>query len=101
MAADLYQSPGAKPPPYWRSPRNAHISGVCPAVSWTELDRPGKSPGLHKCTLGLMGKGLGKGGAKRHRKVLRDNIQGITKPVIRRLARRSGVKRISDNTTSD
>ncbi|XP_034064161.1 histone H4-like [Gymnodraco acuticeps] len=36
--------------------------------------------------------GLGKGGAKRHRKVLRDNIQGIT---IRRLARRGGVKRIS------
>lgn len=35
---------------------------------------------------------LGKGGAKRHRKVLRDNIQGITKPVIRRLARRGGVK---------
>lgn len=30
-----------------------------------------------------MGKGahgLGKGGSKRHRKVLRDNIQGITKP---------------------
>ena len=26
-------------------------------------------------------KGLGKGGAKRHRKILRDNIQGITKPV--------------------
>merc|ERR1719315_483032 len=26
--------------------------------------------------------------AKRHRKVLRDNIQGITKPAIRRLARR-------------
>ncbi|XP_033969858.1 histone H4-like [Trematomus bernacchii] len=41
------------------------------------------------------GKGLGKGGAKRHRKVLRDNIQGITKPAIRRLARRGGVKRIS------
>ena len=41
------------------------------------------------------GKG-GKGGAgKRHRKVLRDNIQGITKPAIRRLARRGGVKRIS------
>jgi histone H4 len=39
--------------------------------------------------------GLGKGGAKRHRKVLRDNIQGITKPAIRRLARRGGVKRIS------
>ena len=29
------------------------------------------------------------------RKVLRDNIQGITKPAIRRLARRGGVKRIS------
>merc|ERR1712080_727786 len=44
---------------------------------------------------GKVGKGLGKGGAKRHRKVLRDNIQGITKPAIRRLARRGGVKRIS------
>ena len=38
---------------------------------------------------------MGKGGAKRHRKILRDNIQGITKPAIRRLARRGGVKRIS------
>ena len=44
---------------------------------------------------GKGGKGLGKGGAKRHRKVLRDNIQGITKPAIRRLARRGGCKRIS------
>ncbi|KAH9009808.1 hypothetical protein EDB84DRAFT_1276528, partial [Lactarius hengduanensis] len=35
------------------------------------------------------------GGAKRHRRILRDNIQGITKPAIRRLARRGGVKRIS------
>ena len=33
-------------------------------------------------------------GAKRHRKILRDNIQGTTKPAIRRLARRGGVKRI-------
>ena len=39
---------------------------------------------------------LGKGGAKRHRMILRDNIQGITKPEIRRLARRGGVKRISN-----
>ena len=30
--------------------------------------------------------GRGKGGAKRHRKVLRDKIQGITKPAIRRLS---------------
>jgi histone H4 len=44
---------------------------------------------------GKGGKGLGTGGAKRHRKVLRDNIQGITKGSIRRLARRGGVKRLS------
>ena len=43
---------------------------------------------------GKGGKGLGYN-AKRHRKVLRDNIQGVTKPAIRRLARRGGVKRIS------
>ncbi|XP_002720058.1 histone H4-like [Oryctolagus cuniculus] len=41
------------------------------------------------------GKGLGKGGAKRHCKVLRDNIQGITKPAICHLARRGGIKCIS------
>jgi histone H4 len=50
------------------------------------ISTPGKGKG---------GKGLGKPGAKRHRKVLRDNIQGVTKPAIRRLARRGGVKRIS------
>jgi histone H4 len=66
---------------------------------------------LTRLSGGKGGKGLGKGGAKRHRKVrrrsiqfvtsliiiqiLRDNIQGITKPAIRRLARRGGVKRIS------
>ncbi len=44
---------------------------------------------------GKGGKGLGKEGAKLHRKILRDNIQGITKSAIRRLARRGGVKRIS------
>jgi histone H4 len=43
---------------------------------------------------GISAAGGGKGG-KRHRKILRDNIQGITKPAIRRLARRGGVKRIS------
>ena len=45
---------------------------------------------------GKGGKGLGKGGAKRHRKVMRDNILGITKPAIRRLAHRGGVKSIRD-----
>lgn len=64
---------------------------------------------------GKHGLGLGKSTAKRHRyihaylpflpinlpnfsfnsKILRDNITGITKPAIRRLARRGGVKRIS------
>lgn len=39
--------------------------------------------------------GRGKGGVKRHRRVPRDSIQGITKPSIRRLARSGGVKRIS------
>ncbi|KAF2208967.1 hypothetical protein CERZMDRAFT_7450, partial [Cercospora zeae-maydis SCOH1-5] len=46
--------------------------------------------------LGLAGKGL-----KRHRKILRDNLQGITKGSIRRLARRGGVKRISDSIYPD
>jgi histone H4 len=45
---------------------------------------------------GQYGKGLGKGSAKRHRKAASDNIHGITKPAIRRLARRGGVKRISN-----
>eukprot|EP00300_Choanocystis_sp_HF-7_P027945 c3325_g1_i1.p1 GENE.c3325_g1_i1~~c3325_g1_i1.p1 ORF type:complete len:119 (+),score=7.73 c3325_g1_i1:45-359(+) len=44
---------------------------------------------------GKGGKGLGKGGARRHRKVLRDNIMGISKPSILRLARRGGVKRMN------
>ena len=44
---------------------------------------------------GIGGKGLGKGVAIRHHKILRDNIQGISKPAIRRLARRGGVMRIS------
>ncbi|KAI1268882.1 histone-fold-containing protein [Xylariaceae sp. FL1019] len=64
---------------------------------------PGKvDPRGAKGTRGLgKGKGMGglggKGGIKRHRKILRDNILGITKPAIRRLARRGGVKRISAN----
>jgi len=45
---------------------------------------------------GKGGKGLGKGGAKRStKKVHRDTIKGVTKPAIRRLARRGGVKRLS------
>ena len=46
---------------------------------------------------GKGGMGGGKSGAKRmdFRKTLRESILGITKPAIRRLARRGGVKRIS------
>lgn len=44
---------------------------------------------------GKGGKGFGKVGAKRFRKSAKDVILGITKPAIRRLARRGGVKRIS------
>merc|ERR1711994_784298 len=54
--------------------------------------------------MGIGGRGKGKGGmaggksgAKRFepRRSLSDSILGITKPAIRRLARRGGVKRIS------
>jgi len=44
---------------------------------------------------GKGGKGYGKIGAKRIRKPAKDILMGITKPAIRRLARRGGVKRIS------
>jgi histone H4 len=44
---------------------------------------------------GKGGLGLGKGGAKRHSNLIRDTLQGITKPAIRRLARHGRVKRIS------
>ena len=45
----------------------------------------------------LSGKGLGKGKGKggKRRRILKENILGITKGTIRRLARRGGVKRIS------
>jgi histone H4 len=43
----------------------------------------------------IAGKTLPKTGAKRHRKIIKDCIRGITKPAIRRMARRGGVKRIS------
>ena len=68
-----------------RAPRATRLTPAPPRA-------PPRSPQAGR---GKGGKGLGKGGAKRHRKVLRDNIQGITKPAIRRLARRGGVKRIS------
>ncbi|CAG5113009.1 Oidioi.mRNA.OKI2018_I69.chr2.g7160.t1.cds [Oikopleura dioica] len=41
------------------------------------------------------GNNVVKSGFKRHRKVLKDNILGITKADIRRLARRGGITRMS------
>lgn len=43
------------------------------------------------------GKALWKDVAKRHRKIHRDAISGISKNELRRLARRGGVKRISSS----
>lgn len=58
---------------------------LVPAVS-----RPKPTPSRGKGPLGR-----GRGGAKRHRKILADSVMGVTNPAIRRLARRGGVKRIS------
>ncbi|KAJ6571434.1 histone-fold-containing protein [Mycena capillaripes] len=44
---------------------------------------------------GTGSKGLGQGGGKRHRRFILRKMTGITKPTIRRLARRGGIKRIS------
>ena len=52
-----------------------------------------------RAKIGGKGKG-GKAGAKRfasQKKSLKETIMGITKPAIRRLARRGGVKRISSH----
>ncbi|KAJ2711243.1 hypothetical protein H4R19_003344 [Coemansia spiralis] len=73
-------------PAFFRTARYPRFSTHPHSPQTTVLNMSGRGKG---------GKGLGKGGAKRHRKILRDNIQGITKPAIRRLARRGGVKRIS------
>ncbi|KIJ92042.1 hypothetical protein K443DRAFT_685490 [Laccaria amethystina LaAM-08-1] len=51
----------------------------------THHETPGRGKG---------GKGLGGKGIKRHRKILRDSIQVIPRPSLRRVARRGGVKRI-------
>ena len=75
-----------KPQPYGINTKNLQKIGIILVHLHNKYNMSGRGKG---------GKGLGKGGAKRHRKVLRDNIQGITKPAIRRLARRGGVKRIS------
>ncbi|KAM3505788.1 hypothetical protein MY11210_007827 [Beauveria gryllotalpidicola] len=55
--------------------------------------------GPHQLRKGVAGKTLGAPGktfgARRSRKISKDAILGITRPAIRRLARRGGVKRMS------
>ena len=89
-------------PRLWRPPVQqpaAHQPAAAPIapvpLNPAVFDGPDDEPAAPVRSRGRGGAGRGKGGAKRHRKVLRDNIQGITKPAIRRLARRGGVKRIS------
>lgn len=45
--------------------------------------------------------GRAKEGVMKHRKIYRDNIHGITKPAIKRLARRGGVKTFSGSVVAD
>ncbi|XP_010000747.1 PREDICTED: uncharacterized protein LOC104393000 [Chaetura pelagica] len=71
----------------------ARAPGSCPGAATGQGPAPRSAPAPAPNQVGPQHiKGTA---AKRHRKGLRDNIQGITKPAIRRLARRGGVKRIS------
>ncbi|KAG5356470.1 Histone H4.1 [Yarrowia sp. C11] len=74
-------------------------SGRSNTKNFNPRSKPGKDTGNGKVVVkgsgrGKGAKGLGVVGPLRHRKVLRDSISGVTKPAIRRLARRGGVKRI-------
>ena len=81
--------------PFLTSPncdtRCFHIASTAPFVSlWGKVSR--KKGSMAKGKKGGEAKGSS---SKRMKKVLAENIRGITKPAIRRLARRGGVKRIS------
>eukprot|EP00796_Vickermania_ingenoplastis_P004496 gene4497-3287_t len=71
---------------------------LCPFLFFTRLSYSSPLP-EHTHQESNMAKGKksadAKGSQKRQKKVLRDNIRGITRGSIRRLARRGGVKRIS------
>ncbi|UNI21601.1 hypothetical protein JDV02_007576 [Purpureocillium takamizusanense] len=71
-------------------PGQARRAPPYPASSSGGKARPGTASRVHPAVGGKTVTG-----AKRHRKILRDSIKGVTKPAIRRLARRGGVKRIS------
>ena len=100
LAKELFQEADAKAGVFKSEPRSRCQADAeaAPSPQTVQLLQP-LGPLLPLNTRatgrGKGGKGLGKGGTKRNRIVLRDNIQGITKPAMRRLARRAGVKRIS------
>jgi len=79
---DLLQGGASAPEP---TPLNAMRS---PSVL-------GKGSSFREAAVFGRSKGQGVSGVKRHQKVLKGDIQGISKPSIRRLARRGGVVRIS------
>lgn len=60
-----------------------------------QMEWPAKKMDAVKSDKKTKSTSMTKTGAKRHRKLLRDTIQGVTKPALRRLARRAGIKRIS------
>ncbi|KAH8728835.1 histone-fold-containing protein [Phaeosphaeriaceae sp. PMI808] len=78
-----------------------------PVSSATVSPSPGTLPAQSRAN--KLGLGLGKGagglgkvkGLKRHSKVQRDTIFGVTKGDIRRLARRGGIKRIAATIYDD
>ncbi|KAH6614077.1 histone-fold-containing protein [Boeremia exigua] len=75
--------------------------GPRPGVASSSTSRAAQlGIGLGKGAAGLGGLGKGKG-IRRHQKIQRDTIQGVTKGDIRRLARRGGVKRISATIYDD
>jgi histone H4 len=80
-------APAFSPPPMHGGKVPRHTSAATP----THVPAP---------STGRVGVGKGRvssslGGQKRHRKIVRDSIQGVTKSSIRRLARRGGCKRLS------
>ncbi|KAF4636610.1 hypothetical protein G7Y89_g1473 [Cudoniella acicularis] len=84
-----FSSPANRGPPIRKQLGGKTVKGGG-GVASSYFDNDGRGNGA---------RGLGKTrfavGLKRHRKLLKDNIDGITKGDIRRLARRGGVKRIS------
>ncbi|KAB8297863.1 hypothetical protein EYC80_001658 [Monilinia laxa] len=80
-------APHPLPTPFPRRGHHSMAGKTVVSSSYAGGGGKGKGPGA---------RGIGGGPRlRRHRKVLKDNINGITKGDIRRLARRGGVKRIS------